>query len=461
MTKVRDPISLTFTFNDMCQGFRKWREQTTTSPSNKHLGIYKSLLNAMKYQLYTQNETINQLQYGSLINPPIAELALQIQHSLMTMAIQQCHTYQRWTIVHNFMLEKIHGIPLLNNLRVIHIYKADWSLIQRFYVAHKISNIASKEKTVTTEQAGGRPGRSSIELATNRVLQNETIRLQRLTAAVMYNDVKACYDRIIQNLSNLSLLREGLPIELAQIHAQTFSKIQYHIKHKLGIGSIPHGHNNPSPVYGVGQGSTDASAWWSFVSDALVRAFNSLASDATIHSPISSQTINNKILGFVDDTTTLKIINHILTNYIILILQRDAQIWEKLLYITGGKLEISKCNFALFLWEFDNMGRALIQQNNNQSLHITNSDTKPTLSVPQIWITTLRSFLHQINGQIFIPSLEIILTIRQYDTPIMSNNNLASFTKSQIQAINACQIYLRVTTVAEICWKVRLALDLR
>jgi hypothetical protein len=56
----------------------------------------------------------------------------------------------------------------------------------------------------------------------------------------------------------------------------------------------------------------------------------------------------------------------------------------KLLKSTGGKLEISKCNFALFQWDYDNMGRAILLPNNNQSLSITNSDTKATLSVPQI-----------------------------------------------------------------------------
>jgi hypothetical protein len=73
------------------------------------------------------------------------------------------------------------------------------------------------------------------------------------------------------------------------------------------------------------------------------------------------------------------IINHMLATYIILLLQRDAQIWEKLLYATGGKLEISKCNFA-----FDHLGRATLQKNNNQSLHITASDTKTTMTVPQL-----------------------------------------------------------------------------
>jgi hypothetical protein len=51
MQRIRDPIPLNMSFEDMCKCFSKWREQTTTSPSNKHLGIYKSLLNAMKYKI--------------------------------------------------------------------------------------------------------------------------------------------------------------------------------------------------------------------------------------------------------------------------------------------------------------------------------------------------------------------------------------------------------------------------
>jgi hypothetical protein len=53
----------------------------------------------------------------------------------MIIAIRECHTYKRWQVVHNFLSEKLPGLPLINKLRVIHIYEADWSLIQRFYVA--------------------------------------------------------------------------------------------------------------------------------------------------------------------------------------------------------------------------------------------------------------------------------------------------------------------------------------
>jgi hypothetical protein len=392
MQRIRDPIPLNMTFTDMCNGFSKWREKTTTSPSNKHLGIYKSLLNAIKYKLYTDKETINQIEYSNTTNQtnsqqhhlPIAELALQIQYHLMTLAIKHCQTYGRWQIVHNFLIEKTPGLPLITKLRVIQIYEADWSLIQRFYVAHKLTSVATLKGTTTTEQAGGRPGRSSIELAINRVITYETIRLQRLIGAVLYNDAKACYDRIIENISNMSLLREGLPIEIAQLHAQTFNTIQYYIKHKQGIGPIPHSNNNPAPIYGVGQGSTDASARWSFLSDAIIRAFSQHATDAIINSPITNKFTNSKIAGFVDDTTSLLIQHITMLPYIILILQQDAQLWEKLLFTTGGKLEIQKCVFAIFKWKFDNLGRPVLQPSNNQQLHVKSSETGDIMLVPQI-----------------------------------------------------------------------------
>jgi hypothetical protein len=51
--RVRSPLKLDMSLEDMCQGFKKWREQTTTSPSNKHLGIYKALVNARQYRILT------------------------------------------------------------------------------------------------------------------------------------------------------------------------------------------------------------------------------------------------------------------------------------------------------------------------------------------------------------------------------------------------------------------------
>jgi hypothetical protein len=64
--------------------------------------------------------------------------------------------------------------------------------------------------------------------------------------------------------------------------------------------------------------------------------------------------------------------------FLLLFLQNDAQLWERFLYITGGKLKIPKCNFALFQWCFDNMGREQLLPSNQQALHVKSSETNTT-----------------------------------------------------------------------------------
>jgi hypothetical protein len=128
-------IPITFTFEDMCSGYMKWREATKTSPSGKHLGLYKALVKTKYIQCKSEHDE-------ELIRT--ASDCLEIQLRLMTLAITHCHTYQRWKQVHNFLLEKTPGFPLISKLCVIHIYEADWSLIQKFFVSYKINNIACR-----------------------------------------------------------------------------------------------------------------------------------------------------------------------------------------------------------------------------------------------------------------------------------------------------------------------------
>jgi hypothetical protein len=112
----------------------------------KHLGIYKSLVNARKYNILTDKERLNNVSFTGTVLP-VALQCIQIQYFLMKLAVIHCHTFNRWKIVHNFLLEKIPGYPLLEKLRVIHIYEAD-------YIAYKLNTIAAKEKTTPAEQAG-------------------------------------------------------------------------------------------------------------------------------------------------------------------------------------------------------------------------------------------------------------------------------------------------------------------
>jgi hypothetical protein len=61
--------------------------------------------------------------------------------------------------------------------------------------------------------------------------------------------------------------------------------------------------------------------------------------------------------------------------------------WERLLFTSGGKLEIEKCAFALFNWNFDDHGRANLDSSTRYNLHIQSSETKEVTLIPQISTT--------------------------------------------------------------------------
>jgi hypothetical protein len=72
-------------------------------------------------------------------------------------------------------------------------------------------------------------------LSSNTGNNNRNSMLTKKTGATLYNDAAACFDRIIENISNATLVSEGLNPSIAKLHAQTLEKASYHIKTKHGI----------------------------------------------------------------------------------------------------------------------------------------------------------------------------------------------------------------------------------
>jgi hypothetical protein len=65
-------------------------------------------------------------------------------------------------------------------------------------------------------------------------------------------------------------------------------------------------------------------------------------------------------------------------------LQNDAQLWENLQHTSGGKLEIPKCNFSVFQWEYNKFGRAYLSNDNTRPLSVTRSDNNTITTIPFI-----------------------------------------------------------------------------
>jgi hypothetical protein len=166
------------------------------------LGIYRSIVIANNKNITCTQDKENE--------PNTTELLFSIHLHLLNLAIRDSHSYERWQTIHKFAIEKVPGYPLLQKLRVLHLIEADWNLILKYFTGRKVLRAAVSENTVATEQAGGRPGRRSIDEVVQTLLNYETCHLQRLFGEVTYNDAKSCYDRIPESLANIAAIKEGL-----------------------------------------------------------------------------------------------------------------------------------------------------------------------------------------------------------------------------------------------------------
>jgi len=158
-------------FEGMVNGFRRWPECTSTSPSGRHLGIYKSLAKDINRSKRQQKTTTTTKENNQTPREPVydGKHVLHLIHQLITMAVKHCHTFDRWRVIWNLFIEKEIGIPRINKLRTLHIVKADYNLLLKWYGPKGFMQRAEDHNQLTPYQGGGQWGRSAIDLACKKV----------------------------------------------------------------------------------------------------------------------------------------------------------------------------------------------------------------------------------------------------------------------------------------------------
>jgi hypothetical protein len=104
---------------DLRKGYNKWRKSTATSPSGIHLGHYKTL----------SRQRPTKPKEGEEWKPNLGENFLEIEAITSSIALQHSYVYKRWETVVSLMLENKPGIPRIDKLRVIHLFKADLNIL--------------------------------------------------------------------------------------------------------------------------------------------------------------------------------------------------------------------------------------------------------------------------------------------------------------------------------------------
>ena len=134
--KCKKPISADITTKDVESGFKKWKQETTsTSPSGRHLGHYKAII---------QHKTL-----------------LQRFTQFLQITVASGLTLNRWCNAVNIMIEKDQGKPVLTRLRIIHLFEANFNFFLKLVWGSRLVKQAVELDLLNEGQHGSVPRRTA------------------------------------------------------------------------------------------------------------------------------------------------------------------------------------------------------------------------------------------------------------------------------------------------------------
>jgi hypothetical protein len=190
------------------------------------LGHYKAL--------YTKINPQNDKEFPE--TPTTQEKQTFIQKAILAV-INYClhtgYTLERWKTIINTMIFKETGNFRIHQLRVIHIYEADFNLILAVKW-RQLLHFADIQGLINEGLFGGRPGREAQSLTFLKELKYDISIVTRRSLFHFDNDATSCYNRIIVSLASL-INSVGIHRKVVTVHAQTLQQAQFHLQTATGI----------------------------------------------------------------------------------------------------------------------------------------------------------------------------------------------------------------------------------
>jgi hypothetical protein len=179
----------------------------------------------------------------------------------------------------------------------------------------------------------------------------------------------------------------GLHKNVVFVHALTLEETKYKLKTSLGVSEEFYASCTAFPIYGTGQGSGNSPAIWCIVSSVLFASHQDKGHGAYFCTPDQEMLVSLSMVGFVDDSTGQT--NSFVENdqsrpeLLCAIMQIDAQLWNDLLWLSGGLLELSKCSFYHIHFDFMPDGTSMMRAGKfGTPLQVHDESTNKSVTIP-------------------------------------------------------------------------------
>ena len=169
----------------------------------------------------------------------------------------------------------------------------------------------------------------------------------------------------MQQEVSLYLQRLGIAIAAITCVCRTFDETRHYIKTAHGLSTSYYEGTKAVPLFGAGQGTTGGPFFWLLLFSIMLEAFDPSLKGLLFTSPCGKVCTQRLGDAFVDDTMfgvtadqeqgyvdtskerTMRQAQQVLSD-----LTRLSQHYEKLLYTSGGALNIKKCHWNLLAWRW-------------------------------------------------------------------------------------------------------------
>lgn len=215
-------------------------------------------------------------------------------------------------------------------------------------------------------------------MAMVKELQYDITHLSLKDYVTMENDAKSWYDRVVPSLIFLISRSFGVRRSICCSVGSTFERTRHHVATKIGISKHTFGHTKEEPIYGSWQGATTLVVSWVLNISVIQEIHCEEVPGASFEMTYGKTKVIQFTIGFMDDNNNY-VTREDNTSELEELLQTRAQTWEKLLYSTGGTLELSKCFTYSVKWKHNKTERHRMsedQANINIMESILNSTVK-------------------------------------------------------------------------------------
>jgi hypothetical protein len=206
-----------------------------------------------------------------------------------------------------------------------------------------------------------------------------------------------------------------------------------------------------SPIHGPGQGSRGGPGSCAVSTSVLLHALDKRVHAVQFSDPAQTRLYLNCAAMFIDDNTSAANDFHRwlhlqpTPDIIVRLLEKDAHVWERLLFTSGGLLKLRKCLYYVMYWAFDSEGRATLTPSNEiPSLALTNGRSTETKPIRQFDCTTAHQYLGLWNSPSLSmkPNLEGLQLSPLSLQTVFPSRNFHRHLRSLLSAVSWCNASL-------------------